>query len=72
MPDMPEPTHPRVKTHLTRDELREYWLADLARVDEELAQRYRNNLVLFPMSRQDLIAKYTQVDLMEFKLKEPE
>lgn len=50
-------------THLTEDQLRDYWLAHVDNVSPSTAQRYRNNGVLFPRSRKDLIAHYTKMDL---------
>jgi hypothetical protein len=63
-----EPSKPAPRTHLSREQLTEYWYVHLEKVDAVVAARYRQNRVLFPMSRHDLIEYYTQWDLRNFKL----
>jgi hypothetical protein len=66
--DRAMPIRQKPRTHLTDDQLREYWLSDLARLDAAMAERYRTNGVLFPKSRFDLIEYYTELDKKNFKL----
>ncbi len=59
---LPAPTRQRPETHLTREQLAEYWYADLNRFSEGMGDKYRRNGVLFPRSRFDLIIHYTNMD----------
>jgi hypothetical protein len=69
---MDGPTRVPPRTHLSREQLRDLWLKDLDELDPVMAERYRENRVLFPMSRFDLIEYYTKVDLENFQLKQEE
>lgn len=64
-----KPTRVQPQTHLTHGQLTKMWLEDIAQTHPETAQRYESNLVVFPMSRYDLIEYYTKMDLKKGNLR---
>ena len=60
MANMPEPTRKKPVTHLTQDQLKRMWYDACDLVGYDLPRRIGHT---FPMSRWDLIEKFTQDDL---------